>query len=127
MERGARGVGADGGRGRGRRRAENRDADALAAEHEPDDAEFPVLEAVDVGVGPGVEIQEGPGGDEVFATALAAREEKGDIGDLLGEDVDGAVNPDDLFVGAGEDGPGRVGLFGAEPGEGGRGEGRVVR
>ena len=57
------------------------------------------METGDLGGWPGVEVDEGAGGDEVFTAAIAGREEEGDIGDLLGEEVDGAVNPDDLFVG----------------------------
>ena len=60
---------------------EDRDAEALAAEHEPDDAEFPVLEAVDLGVRAGVEVNEGAGGDEVLAGAVADGEAEGDVGD----------------------------------------------
>jgi hypothetical protein len=77
----------------------NRDADGFAAEHEPEDAEFPVLEAVDVGMGLVVEIAERAGGDEVFASAFAAREKEGNVGNLFGENVDGAIDPDDLLVG----------------------------
>src|ERR1041384_3217023 len=92
----------------------NGDAEALAAEHEPDDAELPVLEAVYLRVRAGVEIGQWAGGDEVFATAGAAGKEEGDIGDLLGEDVDGAINPDGLFVGVEEDGAGGIGVVAAE-------------
>ena len=41
----------------------NRNAHALAAEHEPEDAEFPILETVDVRVRVGVEIEERARGD----------------------------------------------------------------
>jgi len=83
--------------------AVHRDAEALAAEHEPHDAQFPVLEPVYLRVWTGVEIQQRAGGDEVFATARAGGEEERDVGDLIGQDVDGAVNPDDLLIGVGED------------------------
>jgi len=79
----------------------NWNAHALAAEHEPEDAEFPILETVDVRVRIGVEIEERTGGDQAFPAPLAGREEERDIGDLFGQDVDGAINPDDLLVGVG--------------------------
>jgi hypothetical protein len=50
----------------------------------------------------GVEVLQGTGRDEGFATALAARKKKRNVGDLFGEDVDGAIDPGDLFVGVGE-------------------------
>src|SRR3954468_10934697 len=62
------------GRGRGRVRVD-RNAEAFATEHEPDDAEFPVLEAVEVWVRVGVQVKERARGDEVFATAFAVRKE----------------------------------------------------
>jgi hypothetical protein len=101
----------------------DRDADALAAEHEPDDAEFPILEAGDEGMRLVVEIMQWAGGDEVLAAPLARGKEERDAGDLLGQDVDGTVDPGELLVGAGEEGGGtRVG-----GGDGGEGEGRGWR
>ena len=96
--------------------AEDRNAHALAAEHEPEDTEFPVLEAIDVGVRAVIEIEERAGGDEVFATALAGGEEERDMGELLGQDIDGAIDPDDLFVGVGECRTAWAGVFADEPG-----------
>jgi hypothetical protein len=50
-----------------------------------------------------VEVHEGTGGDEVFAATFAGGEEEGDVGDLLGQGVDGAIDPDNLLVGVGEE------------------------
>src|SRR5258708_4094347 len=77
---------------------ENWDKEAFAAEHEPDDAQLPILETVHMRVRMRIEIQQGAGGDEVFTTALAVREQEGDVGHLFCQDVDGAVDPDRLFV-----------------------------
>src|SRR5882672_6550068 len=96
--------------------AEDGDAEAFAAEHEPEDAEFPILEAVDGGMGPRIKIEQRPGGDESFAAALAAGEKERDIGDLFGEDVDGAIDPGDLLVGIAEGWAGGLRIA-AEPGE----------
>ncbi len=82
------------------------DSEALAAEHEPHDAEFPVLEAIDVRMGAGVEVMQRAAGDEGLATALAGGEEERDVGDLLGEDIDSAIDPGDLVVGVGKQGTG---------------------
>ena len=43
---------------------ENGDAHAFAAEEEPKDAEFPVLESIDARVGMGIEIEQRAGSDE---------------------------------------------------------------
>src|SRR5262245_28205053 len=94
----------------------DRDAEAFAAEHEPDDAEFPVLETVEVWMGAIVKVQERAAGDKGFASALAGGEQEGDIGDLLGQDIDSAIYPDDLFVGAGEHRRRGGVLVAAEPG-----------
>jgi hypothetical protein len=48
----------------------DRDAEAFAAEHEPDDAEFPVLETVQVLVWMLVEVEQRAVGDEGFASAF---------------------------------------------------------
>jgi hypothetical protein len=98
------------------------DADAFAAEHEPEDTEFPILEGVDVWVRGGIEILEGPGGDEVFAATFAAGKEEWDIGDLLGKNIDGAVDPHHLFVRIAEEWGGGMRLLAAEPRECGGGE-----
>ena len=97
------------------------DAEAFAAEEEPKDAEFPVLEAVDLGVRTVVEIHEGAGGDQSFFAALAPGQDKGDVGDLLSDGVDGAIDPDDLLVGVVEKGAGGGRVVGGEPGRGGEG------
>ena len=94
----------------------DRDAEAFAAEHQPDDAELPILEAVQVRVRVGVEINQWAGGDEGFAATVAGREKEGDVGDLLGERVDGAVNPNNLFISTGEDRAGIFILVASEPG-----------
>ena len=65
-------------------------SEALAAEQQPQNAEFPVLEAVDVRMGLIIEVMEGAGGNEVFAAAFAAAEQEGNVGDLFGEDEEGA-------------------------------------
>ena len=99
------------------------DADAFAAEEEPEDAEFPVLEGVEARVGMGIEVQQWTGGDKGFAAALAAGEEKRDIGDLFSDGVDGAIDPDDLLVRAGKvRRAGGWAVFATEPGEGLGGE-----
>jgi len=53
-----------------------------------------------------VKIEQGAGRDEVFASAFAAGKEEWNVGDLLGECVDGAIDPDDLLICIGEDGAG---------------------
>src|SRR6266404_5843030 len=95
---------------------EDGDAHAFAAKHEPDDAEFPILEPVDLGMGPGVEIQEGAAGDQLLPAPVATGEEERDVGDLLGQNVDGAVNPNNLLVGVGKDWTACGGVLAAEPG-----------
>ena len=100
----------------------NRDAEGFAAEEEPEDAEFPVLEAVDLRMGAVVEVVERAGGDEIFPAAFTAGEEERDVGDLLGDDIDGAIHPDDLLVGVRKTGTG--GKIGAgKPGGGVEGTG----
>ena len=79
--------------------------------------QFPILEAIDVGMRAIIEIEERAGGDEVFATALAGGEKERDIGDLLGEDIDGAIDPDDLFVRVSKARAG-VKILASEPGGG---------
>src|SRR3954469_896756 len=74
----------------------NGNAKALAAEHEPDDAEFPILETVQVRMRTSVKFRQWPGGDQVFPAAIASREKERDVGNLFGEDIDGAVHPDNL-------------------------------
>jgi hypothetical protein len=54
------------------------DAKAFASKHEPEDAQFPILEAVYGWMGPSIKIEQWAGGDEGFASALAAREDEGD-------------------------------------------------
>ena len=78
------------------------DAEAFAAEHEPDNAEFPILEPIEVGVGAVIELNERAARDQSLAPALAGGEQERDVSDLLGKRVDGTVNPNNLFVGAGE-------------------------
>jgi len=93
----------------------NGDAEAFAAEHEPDDAEFPVLEAIYLGMRMVVKVQQGTGGDEGFAASIPCGEKEWDVGDLLSQDVDRTVNPDNLLVGVGKDGAGAVEVVAAEP------------
>ena len=81
------------------------------------------MKGVDVRVRMRVEIEQRAGGDEGFAAALTAGEDEGDAGDLLGDGVDGAIDPDDLLVGAGEAGlDDSADVVAAEPGESGGGE-----
>ena len=101
------------------------DAEALATEEEPEDAEFPVVETIYVGVGLVVEIVEGAGGDEVFAAAFAAGKQKRQIGDLLGQNVDGAIDPGDLGVGVVEERAAGFGVGAGEPGGGVWGNGAL--
>src|SRR5689334_22334419 len=51
-----------------------------------------------------VEGVQGAGGDEVLLATWALGEKEGDVGDLLGQDINGAINPDDLLIGVGKDG-----------------------
>src|ERR1051326_5443345 len=53
-----------------------------------------------------VEVEQWPFGNESFTAAFASREKKRDVCDLIGEGVNGAVNPDDLLVGVRKDGAG---------------------
>jgi hypothetical protein len=69
-----------------------------------------------------VEIVQGTAGDQVFAAAFATREEEGDVGDLFGQDVYCAIDPDDLLVGVAEEGAAGVDGFAAQPGDGGGGK-----
>jgi hypothetical protein len=95
------------------------DAHGFAAKEEPKDAEFPVLEGVDTGMRMRIEVEQRAGGDEGFAAAFAAGEEERNVGDLLGDGVDGAIDPDYLFVSVGE--ARRVrgrGIFASEPVQG---------
>ena len=103
--------------GRGGRVGIDGDPHAFAAEHEPDDAKFPVLEPINIWVGVVVEIKEGARGDEVLAPALAVGKEKGDVGDLFGQDADGTVHPDHLLIGIGQCGPGCLDIAAGQPGE----------
>src|SRR6266478_5430323 len=91
------------------------DAEAFAAEHEPDDAQLPVLEAIYLGVRMVVKVQQRTGGNEGFAATITGGEKEWDVGDLLGQDVDGPINPDDLLIGVGQDGAGAVEVVAAEP------------
>ena len=60
------------------------------------------MEAVDVRMWVGIEIMERAGGDQRFATAFAGGEKEWNVRDLLGENVDGAIDPNDLLIGIGE-------------------------
>jgi hypothetical protein len=62
-----------------------------------------------------VEIEERSGSNEGFAATVADAEEEWNVGDLFSEDVDGAVNPDDLLVGVGEHRAGGANVLAAEP------------
>src|SRR5207249_922444 len=99
----------------------DRDAEAFAAEHEPDDAEFPVLEPIYLWVRVAVEVQERAGGNESFATTITGGEKEWNVRDLLGEGAYGAVNPDDVLVRVRQDGTGCVQVFTPEPLFGGEG------
>jgi hypothetical protein len=92
------------------------DAETFAAEHEPHDAELPILEAIDLWMGLVVEAEKRAGSEQVFAATFAGGEEEGDVGNLLGQDIDGAIDPDDLLVGIVK-GDGGVGGGTGHPGE----------
>ena len=77
---------------------------------------FPVLESVEVRMWAIVEVVQRAGGDEGFAAAFPAGEQERDIGDLFGEDVDRAIDPDDLLIGVGKRGTGVVDIFATKPG-----------
>ncbi len=94
---------------------EHGDAEAFAAQHEPDDAELPILKAIQMRVGMGVKVRKGAGGDEVFPAAVAGREEKGNVRDLLGDDIDGAIDPDYLLISVGENWTGSFSAIAGEP------------
>ena len=63
-----------------------------------------------------VEIEKRAGSDESFAPALASGEDKRNVRDLFGEDIDGAIDPDDLLIGVGQNAAAAVDVFAAEPG-----------
>jgi hypothetical protein len=75
-----------------------------------------------VGVRTIVEIVQGAAGDQVFPAALAAGEQKREVGDLLGQYINGAIDPDYLLIGVGQEGAAGGGAFAAQPGDGGGGE-----
>jgi len=56
------------------------------------------LETVEIAMGPVVKIDERAAGDEGFASAFATGEEEWDVGNLFGESIDGAINPNDLLI-----------------------------
>src|SRR5437667_1853826 len=93
----------------------DRDAEALAAQHEPDDTHLPVLEAVHAGTGVIVKVQERASRYQGFAAAVPGREEERNVRHLFGEDVNSAIDPDDLLVGVGQNGAGRVAVFASQP------------
>src|SRR5713101_4149432 len=100
---------------------EDGDAEALATEHEPDDAQLPILEAVYVRVRMVVKVHQRTGGNQGFAPAVAGGEEERNVGDLLGQDVDGAINPDHLLIGIGKNRGRGLGLVAAQPAFWGKG------
>src|SRR5690348_11916681 len=55
-------------------------AEAFATEHEPDDAEFPILETVDVRVRVVVKIGEWAGGDDLFSVGCGGGKAEWDVG-----------------------------------------------
>ncbi len=101
--------------GGGRGRFENWDAETFTAEHEPDDTHLPIAEAVEAAVRVLVEVGQRAGGYESFAPTVATGEQEWNVGDLFGDDVDGAVDPDDLLVGIRE-GWALMDVVTAEPG-----------
>src|SRR5258708_34045330 len=72
---------------------EDGNAEALATEHEPDDAQLPILEAVYVRVRMVVKVPQRTGGNQGFAPAVAGGEEERNVGDLLGQPVNAAKTP----------------------------------
>ena len=78
------------------------------------------MEPIDVGMRTGVEIEEGAARNQVFSSTFPGRKEKGNVGNLFGQNVDGAIDPDNLLVSVGKDGGGIVGILTAQPGGGKR-------
>ena len=91
------------------------DAEAFAAEHEPNDAQLPILETVHASMWPVVKIQKLPGGNQGLAATVAGREKERNVRNLLGQDVDGAVNPDDLLVSIRQRGTSGIEILATEP------------
>ena len=63
-----------------------------------------------------VKIEERAAGDEGLAASPASGEEEGDVGDLFGQGVDGAIDPDDLLIGVGQQGTRALGILASKPG-----------
>ena len=86
---------------------------ALAAEHQPDHAQLPILKAVQVRMRTIVEIDQGAFGDQVFAATITGGKQERNVGDLLGENIDRAIHPRALLIRIGKDGP--VQFFALQP------------
>src|SRR5260221_417058 len=63
-----------------------------------------------------VEINQRPIRNEIFPSALAAGKQKGNISDLLGQNIDGAIYPDHLLIRIGEDRSGGGQVRALQPG-----------
>src|SRR5438445_7498085 len=78
---------------------EDWDSEALTPQHEPDDAQLPVREPVDLRVRTAVEIEQWPRSDELLAGRGRDGKPERDIRDLLSQGVDSSVHPDNLLIG----------------------------
>src|SRR5207248_2686727 len=81
------------------RRIIYRNPEALAAQHQPDDPQFPICEAIDLRVRTPVEIHEWTRRDELLSVSRAGGEPERNIGNLFGQNIDCAVNPHNLLIG----------------------------
>src|SRR5438552_3100610 len=105
----------------------DRDAEALAAQHEPDDSQLPVLEPVYVRVRMFVKIQQRPSCDQRFAASISSGKQERNVRHLFRQHIDGAIDPYHLLVGVGEDRASGLALFAPQPGGGVKGPGVKCR
>ena len=102
------------------------DAEAFAAEHEPDDAQFPIFELTDLRMWSGVEIDQRSGADEIFSATWSCGKKKWNIGDLFSEHINRAINPDDLLIGIAQSSASAFRVITAKPGGSGGGKGLLL-
>jgi hypothetical protein len=86
-------------------RLEQRHPKTFAAQHQPDDAQLPILEPIDLGVRPAVKFGQRTARHQVFPASFTDRKQEGHIGHLFSQDIDGPVHPNHLLVGVGEHRP----------------------